>query len=148
MSNSAALWTVACQAPLSLEIPQARILDCIAISSSRDLPNPGMEPLSPMAPALQVDSLLLRHWESPKMYMVSKNFENWHIKLNLKHFNFSLASHFDQIENSVFTQIFIFPNVEAKKQNKTLRTKYYSYSLSLACDCLFSLESFSNHHLE
>ena len=76
------------------------------------------------------------------MYMVNKIFENWHIKLNLKHFYFSLASHVDQIENSVFIQIFIFPNVEVKKQNKRLRIKYYSYSLSLACDCLYSLESF------
>ena len=35
-------------------IPQARTLEWVAISFSRDLPNPGIEPRSP---ALQVDSL-------------------------------------------------------------------------------------------
>ena len=29
-----------------------------------DLPNPGIKPVPPKAPALQVDSLLLSHWES------------------------------------------------------------------------------------
>ena len=33
-------------------IPQAKILEWVAISSSRDLPNPGIEPESPGAPAL------------------------------------------------------------------------------------------------
>ena len=36
-------------------ILQARILEWVAFSFSRDLPNPGIEPRSP---ALQVDSLL------------------------------------------------------------------------------------------
>ena len=48
-------WTVACQAPLSRRIVQARILEWVAIPSSADLPNPGMEPRSP---ELQADSLL------------------------------------------------------------------------------------------
>ena len=29
---------------------------------SGDLPNSGIEPMSPVAPALQVDSLSLSHW--------------------------------------------------------------------------------------
>ena len=29
-----------------------------------DLPDPGIKPVPPKAPALQVDSLLLSHWES------------------------------------------------------------------------------------
>ena len=36
------------------EISQARILKCVAISFSRELPDPGIKPRSP---ALQVDSL-------------------------------------------------------------------------------------------
>ena len=47
-------WTVAHQAPLSVGILQASILEWVAIPSSRDLPNPGIEPRSS---ALQVDSL-------------------------------------------------------------------------------------------
>ena len=34
------------------EISQARILEWVAISSSGDLPDPGIEPESPAAPAL------------------------------------------------------------------------------------------------
>ena len=37
-------------------ILQARILECVAISSSRDLPNPGIKLMSPVSPALQADS--------------------------------------------------------------------------------------------
>ena len=33
-------------------ILQARILEWVAISSSRDLPSPGIEPASPLSPAL------------------------------------------------------------------------------------------------
>ena len=36
----ATLWTVACQAPLSMEILQARILECVAITSSRGSSQP------------------------------------------------------------------------------------------------------------
>ena len=40
-------------APLSLGILQARILEWVAMPSSRDLPNPGIEP---RYPTLQADS--------------------------------------------------------------------------------------------
>ena len=33
--------------------------------SPGDLPDPGIELMSPVSPALQVDSLLLSHWGSP-----------------------------------------------------------------------------------
>ena len=46
--------TVAHQAPLSMQIFQARILDWVAMPYPRGLPNPGIEPRSP---TLQVDSL-------------------------------------------------------------------------------------------
>ena len=42
-------------------IPQARILEWAAISSFRDLPDPGIESKSPASLALQADSLLLSH---------------------------------------------------------------------------------------
>ena len=47
-------WAAACQAPLSMGILQAR-MEWVPMPSSRDLPNPGIEPRSP---ALQADSLL------------------------------------------------------------------------------------------
>ena len=37
-------------------ILQARILEWVAMPFSRDLPDPGIEPASPEAPALQADS--------------------------------------------------------------------------------------------
>ena len=40
------------QAPLSVGILQARILERVAMPSSRDLPNPGVKTLSVMSPAL------------------------------------------------------------------------------------------------
>ena len=43
---------------------QARILEWLAISFSRDIPNPEMEPKAPVYPALQVDFLPP---EQPKM---------------------------------------------------------------------------------
>ena len=48
-------------------VSQARILKWVAISSSRNLPDPGIESASP---AWQVDSLLLSHLGSPgKIYL-------------------------------------------------------------------------------
>ena len=37
-------WTVACQAPLAYGIFQARILEWVAISTPRDIPNQGLNP--------------------------------------------------------------------------------------------------------
>ena len=58
-------WTD-CSLPVSSvhEISQAGILEWAALSSSRDLPYPGVELGSP---ALQVDSLLLSPQGSPQM---------------------------------------------------------------------------------
>ena len=48
---------VAHQAPLFMGILQARILEWVAIPSSR-IPDPGIEPVFPASSALQMDSLL------------------------------------------------------------------------------------------
>ena len=54
MSNSVTPWTVAHQAPLSMGILQARILEWVAIPSSRGFSNSGIKP---RPPALQAYSL-------------------------------------------------------------------------------------------
>ena len=59
ISDSATPWTIARQAPLSMGILQARILEWVAMPSSRDLPSPGIEPMSLMSPALAGGSLPL-----------------------------------------------------------------------------------------
>ena len=50
------LWTVACQAPLSMGFPRQEYWSGLPFPSPGDLPDPGMEPRSP---ALQADSLPL-----------------------------------------------------------------------------------------
>ena len=45
-----------------LGIFQARKLEWVAISSSRGLPDPGTEPVSPASPALEADSLPAEPW--------------------------------------------------------------------------------------
>ena len=49
----ATLWAVAHQAPLSMGILQARILEWVAMPTTGNLPNPGIEP---RFPSLQSDS--------------------------------------------------------------------------------------------
>jgi len=54
VSDSETPWTVARQAPLSKGVLQARILEWVAMPSSRGSPQPRIKPRSP---ALQADSL-------------------------------------------------------------------------------------------
>ena len=55
MSDSMTPWTVACQAPLSMEFCRQEYQSGQPFPSPGDLPNPGIEP---WFPALQTDSLL------------------------------------------------------------------------------------------
>ena len=78
VSCSATPWTVAHQAPLSMEFSRQEYWSGLPFPSSGDLPRPGIEPRSP---ALQADSLLseppgrplctelppLSDWETLKM---------------------------------------------------------------------------------
>ena len=48
----AALWTVACQAPLSMGFSRQEYWSELPFPSPGDLPNPGIEPISPTSPAL------------------------------------------------------------------------------------------------
>ena len=61
------LWTVARQAPLSMGCPRQEHWRGLPCPPPGDLPNPGIEPLSP---ALQVDSLSLNHWEKPSCHYI------------------------------------------------------------------------------
>ena len=61
MSNSAAPWTVACQAPLSVEFCRQKYYSGLPFPSPGDLPHPGIEPAPP---AWQVDSLPLSPQET------------------------------------------------------------------------------------
>ena len=68
------LWTVAHQAPLSMGFSRQECWSGLPCPPPGDLPDPGIEPMSPEAPALQVDSLLLSQLGSPCIYTVTQNF--------------------------------------------------------------------------
>ena len=61
------LWTVACQAPKSMRFSRQEYWRGLLFPSPGNLPDPGIDPVSPAAPALQVDSLLLSHLGSPSI---------------------------------------------------------------------------------
>ena len=67
MSDSFATpWTIAHQAPLSMEFPRQEFWAGLPFPSPSDLPDPGVELMAPAAsPALQADSLLLNQQGNP-----------------------------------------------------------------------------------
>ena len=65
------LWTVARQAPLSIGFSRQEYWSGVPFLPPEDLPDPGIEPESPAAPALQVDSLPPSHRGGP--FMVSSS---------------------------------------------------------------------------
>ena len=56
-----ASWTVACQAPLSMEFSRQEYWSGLPFPSLEDLPHPGIEPVSLASPTLRVYSLPLSH---------------------------------------------------------------------------------------
>ena len=54
-------WSVALQAPLSVGFSRQEYWSGLPFPSPGDLPNPGIDPVSPEASALQVNSLPLSH---------------------------------------------------------------------------------------
>ena len=49
-------WTVALQAPLSMEFSRQEYWSGLPLPTPGDLPDPGIKPASPVSPALQADS--------------------------------------------------------------------------------------------
>ena len=58
-------WTVAPQAPLSMESSRQEYWSGLPCPPPGDLPDLGIEPRSPVSPVLQVDSLPLSYHGSP-----------------------------------------------------------------------------------
>ena len=65
----ATLWTIVCQAPLSMGFPRQECWSGLPCLYPGHLPDPGIEPTSPVAPALQTDSLLLSHPGNPLSFI-------------------------------------------------------------------------------
>ena len=63
----AALWTVAQQAPLSMEFSRQEYWSGLPLPPAGDLPNPGIKPRSPMSPALTGRFFTTSAtWEAPR----------------------------------------------------------------------------------
>ena len=65
MPDSVTLWTLDCQAPLSMGFSRQEYWSGLPCPPPGNLLHPGIEPVSPEAPAFQAKSLLLSHWGSP-----------------------------------------------------------------------------------
>ena len=61
-------WTIVHQAPLSMGFSKQEHWSGLPCPPPGDLPGPWIEPMSPASPALQADSLPLRHQGSPSCY--------------------------------------------------------------------------------
>ena len=59
------LWTIAHQASLSIGFSRQEYWNVLPCPSPGDLPDPGIQPASPAAPASQADSLPLSHQGNP-----------------------------------------------------------------------------------
>ena len=70
VSDSVNLRTAAHQAPLSMGFSRQEYWSGLPRPLTGDLPNPEVEPKSPASPALQADSLSLRHWRSPRLPII------------------------------------------------------------------------------
>ena len=74
---SGTLWTVACQAPLSMGWSKQEYWSGLPYPPLGDLPNPGIEPASLKSPAWQVGSLPLASLGKLKNWGASKLEELW-----------------------------------------------------------------------
>ena len=67
-------WTVACQAPLSIEFSRQEHWSGLPFSFPGDLPNTGIEARSLVSPALAVGFFTISDtWEAPKIQLVISN---------------------------------------------------------------------------
>ena len=102
LSSSVTLWTVACHAPLSMGFSRQEYFSGLPCPPPGDLSDPGIKLASPVAPALQVDSLPLSHWG--KSFIPSL--------VQIKHFHIS-------IEVAVFINIALCNWQERYQENST-----------------------------
>ena len=70
MSDSVTPWTVAQQAPLSMGLPRQEYWSGFPFLPPEDLPNPGIELMSPVPPTLQIDSFTTAPPGSSKSYIL------------------------------------------------------------------------------
>ena len=76
MSNSATLWTAACQAPRSMGFSRQEYCSGLPSPPSGHLPNPRIEPASLMSPALAGRFFTINAtWEAPSTSLISREMQ-------------------------------------------------------------------------
>ena len=70
-------WTVAHQAPLSMEFSRQEYWSGLPFPFPGDLPDSGVEPASP---TLQAESLLMSHWGGPNIEITCLKLE-WYVEV-------------------------------------------------------------------
>ena len=73
----ATLWTVACQAVLSMGFSRQERWSGLPFPSPRDLPDPGTEPKSPAPPALAGGLLTTKPPGKPQLHYTPLNIDIW-----------------------------------------------------------------------
>ena len=81
------LWTVARQAPLSMGFSRQEYWNGLPFPTPGNLPDPGIEPMSPVFPALQTDALQLSHLGRPWVTKKKKKHKNFLLKNYLLNFH-------------------------------------------------------------
>ena len=71
------LWTAARQAPFSMGFSRQEYWSGLSCPPPEDLPHPQIKPMSPAAPALQVDSLLLSLLGRPHSGRITPNVQDF-----------------------------------------------------------------------
>ena len=73
----AALWTVACQAPLSMGLSRQEYRSGLPFPPPGDLPHPGIKSAPPVCPAFEAGSLPLTPPEKPHILHIWMTLRQW-----------------------------------------------------------------------
>ena len=123
----ATLWTVAHQAPLSKGFSRQEYCSRLPCPPPGDLSDPGIEPASPVAPALLADSLSLSHQGSPGVGYQTGNQDQpclGHLRLTFAHLE--LPSFPKSLRAVTFREVtpVSFSYVNQKGKVSVVREKY------------------------
>ena len=81
----ATLSTITCQAPLPMGLSRQEYWRRLPLSLPGDLPNPGIQPMSPASPALQENSVWWATWEGPAHKSTPTWKEAWSSQVDRSH---------------------------------------------------------------